>query len=105
MFKEIQSKSAAAFLVCSCCSRPKKLTSYILKWQQNKRVCNYCREFRPFNNIVITNVAAKDKLVNCLRCDKNFKGRNNIRICKGCKDTEAYKDDCLFSYFETGVTA
>jgi len=103
MFKEIRNKPA--FLVCSCCSRPKKLTSYILKWQQDKRVCNYCREFRPFNENITIELKNKDKLVTCLRCDRNFKGRNNIRICNGCKDTEAYKDDCLFSYFEAGVTA
>lgn len=103
MSKEIQNRNT--YLVCSCCSRPKNLYAFTLPWQKKKNICNYCREFRPFNNVVVNRVKQVDKLVSCLRCDRTFKGRNNVRICNSCKDTEAYKDDCLYEFFTVGATA
>jgi len=37
------------------------------------------------------NNALKDKRVNCLKCDKEFNGRKNLRICSRCKETDIYK--------------
>jgi len=104
MSKKIRSKES--FLVCSVCSKAKSTAAYTLKWQLQKAVCNYCREFSPFSAQVVTqNNKKTDRAVSCLRCDKTFKGRANVRICTGCKSTEAYKDDQLFQYFTTGAIA
>lgn len=38
----------------------------------------------------------KYKKVTCLRCDKTFMGRINIRVCDVCKGLKSYKYGSIF---------
>lgn len=102
---------------CNSCGKEKPINRYSLTWQKAKKLCNYCCRFYGFNPINATKIAATQIdvrqasptkkegrfLVKCLRCDKQFMGKKNNRICGRCKGHSEYSDDTLYANMEVSL--
>jgi hypothetical protein len=79
---------------CSHCGRFKSKDQFT----GNQKVCNTCRNDKSFTGwghrgAVFTKYKRyPDKKVNCLRCDRKFIGRINVRVCGNCKSLDIYND-------------
>ena len=104
MPKEVSDKKQ--YLVCEVCERAKSIKSYATPSQVKKRLCNYCRDYKYYGDDrkSVTRQLAKTKRVTCLKCETEFNGRINVRICGSCKEKDSYKDDAFIDFITADLT-
>ena len=79
-------------IICEICGKNKYLKSYTLPTQREQKVCNTCKDKKYYGGGYASQGAPKYnyKIVKCLKCEEDFKGGVNIRVCGRCKGTKEY---------------